>query len=59
MTMPTLAVPKDIPARRAAIQHFLRTGDYDLKFPAWSGNVIEGETKGTCQMYGRALSCEG
>jgi hypothetical protein len=49
--MPTLAVPKDIPARRtAAIQHFLCTGDYNLKFPAGSGNVIERETKATDDM---------
>jgi len=48
--MPTLAVPKDISARRAAVQRFLRTGDYDLKFPAWSGNIIERETKATDDM---------
>jgi hypothetical protein len=52
-----LAAPDDASARRAAVQHFLRTGDYDLKFPAWSGNVIERETKATDDMV-RALVAE-
>ena len=32
------------PARRAAVQHFLGTGEYDPKFAAWSGNIIERES---------------
>ena len=47
----------DEPARRAAVQHFLGTGEYDPKFPAWSGNVIERETKATADML-QALVAE-
>ena len=47
----------DASSRRAADQHFLRTGDYDLKFPAWPGNIIERETKGTDDML-QALVAE-
>lgn len=44
-------------ARRAAVQRFLRTGEYDPMFPAWSGNVIERETKATDDML-QALVAE-
>jgi hypothetical protein len=44
-------------ARQAAVQLFLRTGEYDLKFPAWPGNVIERETKATDDML-QALVAE-
>ena len=37
-------------APRAAVEHFLLTGEYDPKFPAWSGNVIERETKATADL---------
>ena len=47
----------DEPARRTAIQHFLGTGEYDPKFPAWSGNIIERETKATADML-QALVAE-
>ena len=30
---------------RASIEHFLRTGDHDPHFPAWSGGVIERERR--------------
>jgi hypothetical protein len=40
----------DALARRAAIQLYLHTGDYDPKFPAWSGNIIERETKAMADM---------
>lgn len=53
----SLAASGDASARRAAVQHFLRAGEYDLKFPAWSGNVIERETKATDDML-QALVAE-
>jgi len=51
-----LAAPGDS-ARRAAIQHFVRTGDYDPKFPDWPGNIIERETNGMDEML-QALVAE-
>jgi len=55
--MPTLAVQDSASARRAAVQLYLRTGDYDPKFPAWPGNVIERETNGMADML-QALVAE-
>ena len=56
--LPTVAeADDDEPARQAAVQHFLRTGEYDPKFPAWSGNVIERETKAMAEML-QALVAE-
>ena len=55
--MPTLAVQDDALARRAAVQLYLRTGEYDPKFPAWSGNIIERETKAMADML-QALVAE-
>jgi len=55
--MPSLALADDALARRAAVQHFLHTGEYDPKFPAWSGNVIERESKATADML-QALVAE-
>jgi hypothetical protein len=46
-----LAAPDDASTRRVAVQDFLRTGEYDLKFPAWSGNVIERESRATTAEY--------
>jgi len=54
MNEPTI---NDALARRAAIQHFLRTGEYDPKVPAWSGNIIERETKAMADML-QALVAE-
>jgi hypothetical protein len=48
--MPNLALADDASARRAAVQLYLRTGEYDPKFLAWSGNVIERETKAMADM---------
>ena len=55
MTTPADLVRQDTPnddalARRAAVQYFLRTGEYDPKFPAWSGNIIDRETKAMADM---------
>jgi hypothetical protein len=44
-------------ARREAVQLFLRTGDYDPKFPDWPGNIIERETNGMDEML-QALVAE-
>jgi len=55
--MPHLAAQDSVSARRVAVHHFLRTGEYDLKFPAWSGNIIERETKATDDML-QALVAE-
>jgi hypothetical protein len=52
-----LTASDDASARREAVQLFLRTGDYDPKFPAWPGNVIERETKGMDDML-QALVAE-
>jgi hypothetical protein len=52
-----LTASDDASARREAVQLFLRTGDYDPKFPAWTGNVIERETKGMDDML-QALVAE-
>lgn len=62
MTTPADLVRQDTPnddalARRAAVQYFLRTGEYDPKFPAWSGNIIERETKAMADML-QALVAE-
>ena len=54
MKQPTI---NDALARRAAVQHFLCTGGYDPKFPAWSGNIIERETKAMADML-QALVAE-
>src|ERR1700690_233072 len=47
-----LTASDDASARRAAVKLFLRTGDYDPKFPDWPGNTIERETKGMDEMLG-------
>jgi hypothetical protein len=48
MTTPADLVRQDTPhdaalARRAVVQHSLSTGEYDPKFPAWSGSAWERE----------------
>jgi hypothetical protein len=35
------------PARHAAIERYLRTGDHEPTFPAWPGNVREHERQGS------------
>lgn len=52
-----LTASDDASARRAAVQDFLRTGDYDPKFPDWPGNIIERETNGMDEML-QALVAE-
>jgi hypothetical protein len=55
--MPNLAFADGALARRATVQLFLGTGEYDPKFPAWSGNIIERETKAMADML-QALVAE-
>jgi hypothetical protein len=52
-----LTASDDASACRAAVQLFLRTCDYDPKFPDWPGNIIERETKGMDDML-QALVAE-
>lgn len=44
---PTLLVTDPMPAREAAVQHYLRTGEHDVRFRGWPGcNLFEAARAG-------------